>query len=262
MKNNQSYYLNKIKEGLSVKQRNNTRYSLRAYARDIGVHPSTLSQVIKGKRDLPYKNAKGVIEKLNLDPREKRLFMESLLKTKIKLDQITINENEEQFILDESYHKIISEWEHYAVLELFHISGFNAKVGEISNRIDISENRAEIVLNNLLKSGLLKESDGKLIRTEYGLRTTEDVKSQALKKSHLEALELGKNKLEEIEVDLRDFSSMTVALDINKVLEAKVIIREFRQKMSKLLREGNKTDVYQLAIQFYPLTKIKSKQIT
>ena len=67
------------------------------------------------------------------------------------------------------------------------------------------------------------------------------------------------NKLKEIEVELRDFSSMTASIDLDQLPEAKTIIREFRQKMASLLRNGsNKTDVYQLAIQFYPVTKLEN----
>ena len=72
--------------------------------------------------------------------------------------------------------------------------------------------------------------------------------------THLEELELAKNKLKEIEKDLRDFSSSTYALDPEKMDEAKTIIREFRQKMGALLKSGEKKEVYMLAIQFYPLT--------
>jgi uncharacterized protein (TIGR02147 family) len=92
-------------------------------------------------------------------------------------------------------------------------------------------------------------------KTHSKVRTTEDVTMKALKDSHLETLEMGKNKLEEIDVELRDYSAMTIAVDLEKLPELKTIIREFRQKVSALLRDGNKTDVYQLAIQLYPLTK-------
>ncbi|MNL64824.1 hypothetical protein D3C87_1890770 [compost metagenome] len=71
---------------------------------------------------------------------------------------------------------------------------------------------------------------------------------------------MGKAKLDEVDMMLRDFSSTTLAIDLDKLTEAKTIIREFRQKMSALLRDGNKTDVYQLAIQFYPLTHPSLKE--
>ena len=86
------------------------------------------------------------------------------------------------------------------------------------------------------------------------MRTTEDVASEALKASHHDTLELAHKKLNEVPVELRDFSSMTVAVDQKKIPEVKAVIREFRQKMGELLKAGNKSDVYQLAIQFFPLT--------
>jgi uncharacterized protein (TIGR02147 family) len=256
METNNAFYINKIREDLSLKQRANPSYSLRAYANFLGLHSSTLSQVLSGKRSLPLKNAKEVTTKLNLGPKDKTLFLESLYRLKTNLDDIKVDQNDDRFILDESYSKVIAEWEHYAVLTLFDIDNFLATKEEISARLGISELRSEVVLNNLLICNLVnKDAAGIFQKTHAQVRTTEDVSMKALRDSHIETLEMGKNKLEEIDVELRDYSAMTVAMDIEKLPEAKTIIREFRQKMSALLRDGKKTDVYQLAIQLYPLTK-------
>jgi transcriptional regulator with XRE-family HTH domain len=98
------YYLSKIKEEFSRKQRGNEHYSLRAYARDLGVHPSTLSQVMKGNRPLPLKDSAGVVKGLKLGPKDKTLFMESLYRRKSSLNDIEINPLDERFMLDESYY--------------------------------------------------------------------------------------------------------------------------------------------------------------
>jgi uncharacterized protein (TIGR02147 family) len=252
----QDYYITRLKEDLSLRQRANPHYSLRAYARDLGMHSSTLSQVLKGKRALPIRTSSTVVKKLGLGPKEKTLFLESLYRTKTNIDQIKIDENDDRFILDESYFKVIAEWEHYAVITLFDVDAFDPGIKDICLRLGLSENRAEVVLNNLLICGLVKtDENGKLIKAHPKLRTTEDVTSLALRESHRETLEMSKTKLDEIETELRDFSSMTIAADLGKLPEIKTIIREFRQKMSALLRDGKKTDVCQLAIQFYPLTK-------
>jgi hypothetical protein len=50
-----AYYLRKLKLDFSRRKRANSFYSLRAYARDLGVHPATLSQVLLGNRPLPLK---------------------------------------------------------------------------------------------------------------------------------------------------------------------------------------------------------------
>ncbi len=244
-----------MREDLSIKQRSNPKYSLRAYANYLDLHSSTLSQIFKGKRSLPIKKSAFIVEKLKLTAKEKTLFFESLYKTKTNIDLIKIDDLDDRFMLDESYYKVIAEWEHYAVLSLFDLTNVDVNLDLITSRLGLDENRALVVVNNLTFCGLVSQnSEGKLQKSHPRLRTTEDVSNQAIKDSHLEALDMGKKKLEEIEIELRDFSAMTIAMDLEKITEAKTIIREFRQKMSALLRDGHKTDVYQLAIQFYPLT--------
>src|SRR5688500_13060669 len=98
METSQAYYLSKMREGLSLKQRNNPHYSLRAYARDIGIHPATLSQIINGKRALPAKDSEKVIKKLNLGPKERSLFIDSLSRTK-SYSQIKISEEDNRLVL-------------------------------------------------------------------------------------------------------------------------------------------------------------------
>lgn len=257
-----AFYQSKLKEGLSLRQRENAQYSLRAYARDLGIHPGTLAKVIKGERPLPIKDSQKVVNKLKLGPRDRTLFMESLLRKKTNIDYIKIDALDSRHIVDESNYKVIAEWEHFIVTDLFDLPDFDKTIEDIAKRLSLTMTRAEVVVENLLTSGLLtKDEDGKLLRVHSSIKTTEDIKSQALKESHMETLKLSMKKLDEIEVELRDFSSSAMAIDLDQLLEAKTIIREFRQKMTALLRDGRKkTDVYQLAIQFYPLTNIEKKE--
>jgi uncharacterized protein (TIGR02147 family) len=259
MGTNQTYYILKLKENLSLKQRSNPHYSLRAYARDLGLHSSTLSQVLKGKRSLPVKNSLEVVTKLNLGPKERTLFLESIYQNKSRLDDIKVDEVDDRFMLDESYYKAIAEWEHFAFLDLIELEDFKSDLNYIAAKLGITINRAEVVINNLLQLGLMKIEEDEFVRIYENIRTTEDIKSQALKAAHLETLDLGKEKLEKVDVTLRDFSSMTLAIDPEKMNEAKAIISEFHQKFEALFKDGEKSEVYQLAIQFYPLTK-KSNQ--
>lgn len=260
METTQAYYLTKMREALSLKQRANPHYSLRAFARDIGIHPATLSQIINGKRPLPVKDSEGVIRKLNLGPKERNLFVESLKRTKTTLNKIKITEEENRLLLDESYYKIIAEWEHYAVLELFNLSDFTRTKEEIIFKLNITPTRAEVVINNLMTSKLLEvDSDGRLIKVHSDVTTADDFFNQALRDSHKEALQIGMSKIENVAMELRDFSSLTLAIDMERVPEVKGLIREFRKKMMALLKEGEKKEVYQLAIQFYPLTHISQE---
>lgn len=254
------YYVQKLKEDFSQRQRRSPRYSLRAYARDMGLHAATLSMMFKGKRGLPFNKSIQVADKLSLGPKERTLFLESLHQGRASLDDIKINDSDERFMLDESYFNVISEWEHYAVLTLFDCEDFDPTSLVIASRLGITHNRADVVLNNLVTCGLLAHGENGLEKSHPKVRTTEDVTSVALKKGHLETLDLGKDKLEEVDVALRDFSSIMVALDPQKVPDAKIIIREFRQKLAALVKDGHLSEVYQLAIQFYPITKTDNQR--
>ena len=253
----QSYYIFKIKERLTQKQSMNTSYSMRAFARDLGMHSATLSQILQGKRNLPFKRANEVVERLQLSPKEKRLFMESFYQVKTSLDNIKVGFVDERQVLDESYYTVIAEWEHYAALELFNLKGFEFSPQNISKKLGIKKNRAEVVIRNLLSSKLIAKDSNGIFRSTYSsIKTTEDVSSQAIKKAHESALEIGAQKLNDVDVQLRDFSSITLAVDMDKLPEAKNIIREFRRKMEILFKNTEPTEVFRMAIQFYPLSEI------
>jgi uncharacterized protein (TIGR02147 family) len=256
MESNRCFYITKLKESLLQKQKANPSYSLRAFARDLDIDASSLSKILKGTRVLTRKDSISIVSKLNLSPEERTLFLESMYSTRNKIDNIKISPVDERYILNESHYKVIAEWEHFVVDTLFELDDFTPSESEISKSLGISKERAAEVLENLKICGLvIEDKSGNLKKAYPKIRTPEDVKSQALRDSHLETLEMGKAKLENIDINLRDFSSITVGVDLEKIHEAKEIIREFRQKMEALFKNGKKKEVYQLAIQFYPMTE-------
>ncbi len=251
---NQSYYIQVMRDHLLERQMANPSYSLRAFARDVNIHPSTLSLILKGKRAFSFKDAQGVQKKLNLPATELTKFMGSVMRAKASIDDIKIPSFDERHIIDDTHFQVIAEWEHYTVLELFELEGFQCTESEIALRLNIPMERAKEVTDNLVTAGLLSLLNGQYKKVHEDIKTTEDVSSLALRASHEETLRMGVDKINSVPVELRDFSSATLAIDLEKLPEAKNIIREFRMKMRSLLESGNKTDVYQLAIQFYPLT--------
>lgn len=259
MEQQNCFYIEKLKEELSLRQRNNPRYSLRSFARDLDIHSSTLSQVINKKRNLPFKKAQSVVNALNLDPVERTMFLNSFYKTKTKIDEISINQLTDSHIVANCHHKVIAEWEHFAVVELFDLDDFIVHTESVEKKLGITRNRAEVVLSNLVTAELIKYNEEvcRYVKIHENVSTTEDVMSAALKQSHKEVLQMASQKIEEIPLEYRDFSSVNMAIDPEKITEVKSIIREFRKKMLALLRDGEKKDVYQLSIQFFPLSVLE-----
>ncbi len=257
------YFVKKLNELLVKRKERNATYSLRAFARDLKVPKSTLHEVLEGRRALPVKNLSYLFEITNLSPIEKTLFTESLYRTKVRLDEISIEEDSitQRHLVDDSHFKIVVEWEHYALLSLIETFDFKSNIAFIAKRLNIKTERARTVLSNLLTAGFVKKNGKEIIRCTHPLATTEDIPSQALIEAHKEVLELSKKKLTSIPTTARDYSTITISINSQKMNEAKSIIREFRKKITKLLAEGQRDEVYQIAIQMYPLTVLERGNI-
>lgn len=65
-----------LQQTLVAKQKKNSRYSLRAFARDLRVSPSFLSEVLNGKYGISRQLARQIAERLGFDPRESDHFCE------------------------------------------------------------------------------------------------------------------------------------------------------------------------------------------
>ena len=251
------YFVKKLNEIFSKRKQRNPNYSIRAFSRDLDVSKSTMHEVLKGKRPLPLKSVKKVIELSGLNPTESALFSESLYRSRVRLDEIKISGSSEvnRYLIDDSHFKVIAEWEHYAVLSLLDTDSFESSFSFISKRLDISLSRAKSAIENLLIAGLIKKENQSFVRCTNSLKTTEDIPSKTLVKAHKEILNQSIEKLDSVPLQERDYSTITIAANSKKITEAKIIIREFRQKIMKLLSEGNKDEVFQIGIQMYPLTQ-------
>jgi uncharacterized protein (TIGR02147 family) len=90
------------------------------------------------------------------------------------------------------------------------------------------------------------------------VRAGNGLDSQALRISHRQSIEQAVVSLNETPLDLRDISSITMAIDLKKLPMAKKIIQEFRHKMADVMEAGNQTEVYNLNIQLVPVSTRRS----
>jgi uncharacterized protein (TIGR02147 family) len=237
-------------------RRKNSAYSTRAFAEKIGVHSGALSEILTGKRRISRKLAERIVTKLGFDPQERAEALQcfpELPKPEMKL-------KESQYLkLTADQFRLISDWEHLAILSLMGIEGFNSSSQWIANRLDISEPRVLKAVSRLMDLGLIRlGEDGRLVRTASEVRTTDDIRSEALQKYYDTTLELGKKALHDLPVTERDFTSVVLKMNPKTLSMAKELIRKFQDEFGDLVEEtGTPTEVYLLSMQFFPLTKVK-----
>ena len=254
---------NVLREQLSEIQRKNPRYSLRSYAKKVGVHVGALTYIMNGKRNVSKDLAERITRRLLLDPQQRSeilgLFPEKRIHRKPGLAQGEVLESR-YLAFSAAQFKIAAEWEHFAVLSLMKCEDFEPNVAWISKRLGISPTRSRQVIDRLQELGLIElTSSGLLVRSEKSFRTPDDVADISLKRHHEQTLDLAKESLFRDDIAVRDFTTVTMAIDPEKLSMAKELIRKYEDELSDLLESGHRTEVYRLSMQLFPLSRIEDK---
>lgn len=236
---------------LTARKNRNPSYSLRAFARDLGVSPAALSQYLARKRELSKKNRQSVIEKMRLSPTEQEsLWISARPNSTVKTTYGQIAEDT---------FRIISDWVSLATLNLAHLKSNKADAGWIAKRLGIPSNEAKDTLNRLVRVGLLEIKSGKMHRTTQSFATTTDIPSEAIKRFHLGVIRKAEQALLDLPVDKRDITAITMPTDPLRLEEAKKILVKTRRQIADLVSKGEPSEVYVLAMQFFPFTQQDSE---
>lgn len=219
--------------------RANSSYSLRAFARNLQMDPSTLSQFLRHKRQLSSEQQTVLCEKLGL--------------------KLSFEENaEDSYGLPLDMFELIADWYHYAIFELVTLTDFREDHKWISVRLGISGTEAESAIARLERLDILvRDHKGRLRQGPEMISTTKnEFTASAFRLMQAQLLELAKKSMTDVPIEFRDQSSMTMAIDDQDLVFVKKQIQVFRRKLCRDLQKRRKRNsVYQLLISFFPLTK-------
>jgi uncharacterized protein (TIGR02147 family) len=234
----------------------NPGYSLRSFARSLGIHHTTLSRLLAGKRGLNSNSVKRLCEALRLSPVEVNLFLQGEAKQK----PVSYNGQFQNLAIDAFVS--ISEWYHDAILELTHIQGFKGDPKWIAKALGITPAEVSAAAERLRRLELLAITPRNQwvdLSRDNTTNISNDLTSAALRKLQKKILELSLDSLEEIPRTHRDHTSTAFAIDSSDLPEVKEKIKKFRLELTSFVqRKGVKANsVYQLAVSCFPLTQIE-----
>lgn len=243
-----------LREEFVKSKSRNSAYSLRAFARRLKISPPALSEILSGKRRVSKKMAERLLHQLCTAP---DLSNELLARfNKNEPEDIKSPSNIKGFSqIDMDVYSLISDWKSYAVMTLSETKGFRSEAAWIAQRLQVNEKEVREIIARLLRLGLLKVSnEDQLVTTGAQLSSSDNVSNLSVRKSHFENLELGKKVLEEMPVEKRDFTALTLAFDPDKLPQAKKLIREFLNQFSTIMESTEKKEVYRFSLQLFPLS--------
>lgn len=238
---------------LQKRCRKNPQYSLRAFATFLQIDVSILSRIIAGKRKASAKVINHICERLSASPIQHAGFLKEINGKKL-LNPSPTTQDEFLLIAEDSF-ALISDWYHAAILELTFTKSFQNDYRWIAKSLSITVSEAKIALERLIRLGLLQEIDGKLIKTNKQLTNYAGVTTSATKEFQRQIIGQAQEAVNNCEPHEKDITSMTMAIDENKLPMAREIIKNFRRELCALLEEGEQTRVYNLAIQLFPISK-------
>ncbi len=231
----------------------NPRWSLRAFANKIGMSSGALSEIMKGNRDLSMKAREKIAKHLHLSPMEQEQFFAEVLPTHFKRKQLSYHQ-----LSDDQFH-LISDWWHFAILNLLKTKDFRGSVNWIAKRLGLSLAVVDEAWNRLLRLGYLKKKDGKIVREYPSINTSDGFFNLSIQKSHLEDAGLIAKSLQEVAVPLRDHTSSTMAMRKSDLKKAKELIRIFQDQFAEKIESEVGDEVYRLSISLFPLTVIEDR---
>lgn len=240
----------------------NSQYSMRAFARDLGVSPASLSEILKGRQGLSSKMAKQISSLIKMSDEEQCYFCDlvesqhgrSPLKRGFAQARLKKYQNEEFQQLQLDTIDAISNWYYFAILELTYVEGFKSDSHWVASQLGISRDQVEKAVQTLERLGLLSIEDGEWKDENTFLKTPSGIPSRAIKKMHSHMLMKSQLAIEKQSVDERDASAIVMAFNDEDMQDAKNMIKDFRRKfLDRFSKNKKKNKVYSLNIHFFNL---------
>jgi len=255
-------YQKYLKDEFERRKQRNPSYSLRAYARDLALPSSKLSQYISGDCGISGKKAAAIAKNLHLSPLEIELFVCSaeachardaltrdLAQAKLKtlLEDAFSTVNMEKF-------NLIRDWYHLAILELTEVESFQSDLKWIAKALGVEITQVTEAVQRLERLELLDSTSERWVQTQKDFETPRDISSRAIRDYHRQMMNVVENRIEEVSTEKRELGSVVFAVDQNLVPEFKQLIRRFQKDAAALAgRSQNKDSVYALNLQFMPI---------
>lgn len=221
---------------------------MRAFARDLKISSGRLADYFSGESLPNSQTLEKIFQALDVsEPERKRIF--DKLKGQKYLSRgkgFTKQLSEEEF-------REVSNWKCWSILTLFRSPEFSSQPEWISTKTGFTE--AEVIkhLKSLEKIGLIEKTNDGYVLTNQSITTSNDLPSAAIRNAHKQFLDRALFALENVPVNLRDMTSITMCIDPENLPKAKELIAEFRVRLSELLEHGHSTEVYNLNVSLFPL---------
>jgi uncharacterized protein (TIGR02147 family) len=258
-----SDYSKYFQEAYDSRVARNPSYSRRAFARDLGLATSTLTEVMKGKYGLSFKRAFQVAERMHLNESQCQHFAELFIvqfsrsekaKKSARMNVLTRTNRIYQDLQEDAF-RTISEWHHLALLELLEIEHHSYETTALlAERLDLPQDLLQESLQRLERLNLIEIKKDRLVPTGEFTTVGNGRPSEAVRNFHNQILTRAQTALTHQNTEEREFSSTVFSFSKKDLTIAKQLLQDFRREFAtRFSKEKTPDDVFCLSIQFFSL---------
>lgn len=253
-----------LKDELRRRVKLNPNYSLRSFARNLNVSPGALSEILRGRRELSIKSVPAVAKAIGLNAVEGRHLLKLAQTAKANKDKGVQQFDEQtktrdEFALNSDLFSLISEWYHFAILNLIDCQGFKWEAPWIARRLGISRIQAKMGMELLLRIGLVENLKGQFKGRNSQIVAKTEIPSSAIRQFHRQILEKATLALEAQSLAEREFVGCGFAFDPSQIAKIKKDLNDFHDELIAKYSKGRKTEVYFLETALFKLTEGEGK---
>ena len=252
-----------LKDELEQRVLRNQKYSLRAFARDINISFSRLSEILSSNDGISSATAHKVATALKLMDTEKEYFILLVLSQHgrteyIRNKSLTAIKNFKikkklTNVKDDNF-GILSKWYYISIIEMITLKQ-PIGINEISTILKISVGEVELALLRLNEMGYLSKAEsGKWVKSNNFIKIESKTSSKLIKEYHRNFLQRANSLGLSQAIENRKYLSSVFGVQKEKIKEARVELEMFNQAfLEKFASEDHADQVYVFGLQLYRL---------
>lgn len=258
-------YQKYMRDFYEQEKRHKPHISFRYLGNRMDLDPGFLLKVIQGKHHLAKRSVESVCRFFKFSEKESRYFdvLVSYGKAKtnsdIKLyfERLMTLRGANTKPVQASQYAFYQKWYHsaiHALLSIYEFRGGFKKLGSLLTP-SITARQAQESIRLLMKIGLVtRGEDGIYHPTDDFVTTGEKWQSAAIREYQKETIKLSTQALDLHPKEIRDISTVTVALSQRDLPEIREKIRQLRQSILSHEHDNKPDTVFQVNIQLIPLS--------
>ncbi len=256
---------------LARRIKQNPRYSQGAFARDLSLTPSRLSEILHGKQGVSTQVAQQIAKLMRFSEEETQYFLDlvesqhgrsRLLREAARLRLQRFRRSPlAELIGDDTFH-LIADWYNVAVLELLRLDDARQDALWIARRLRIPQEQAADALERLERLRLIRRNEeGRLELVEAQQNFIGSVQSESFQKFCRQILWKAIEAVDETRPHA--MHSYMVAVAEKNLPQLLATMRETCNKLAERMDVdiGSKDAVYCLTTQFFPVSDAPNEDI-